>query len=125
MDVYSIITERTNREAGAGHDPVAQAVAEHRSAAQPRIEEGLSRRECLVAPAQGCKSPYWATIWQINEFGGHVRKGEKASPVVFRLIYMDGFEVNSNGEEREPEHEQPEGQGRRRVCPTLLFSFQY
>jgi antirestriction protein ArdC len=88
---------------------MAQAVAEHRRAAQPRLEETLSRDQRLVAHGA---SPYWATIRQINELGGSVRKGEKATPVVFWRIYVDGAEVKAG--EPEPEAQEMEGQGRRR-----------
>jgi antirestriction protein ArdC len=49
---------------------------------------------------------------QINELGGQVRKGEKATPVVFWRIYVDGVEVKAG--EPEPEAQEAEGQGRRR-----------
>jgi len=35
--------------------------------------------------SQGYESPLWLTFKQANEFGGTVRKGEKATPVVFWL----------------------------------------
>jgi antirestriction protein ArdC len=62
--------------------------------------------------AQGYTSPYWATIRQINELSGHIRKGEKATPVVFWRIYVDGVEAKAG--DPEPETQEAEGQGRRR-----------
>ncbi len=51
---------------------------------------------------------------QINELGGSVCKGEKATPVVFWRIYVDGVEVKANGDKQEPQHEHSEEQGNRR-----------
>jgi antirestriction protein ArdC len=65
--------------------------------------------------AQGYTSPYWATIREINGLGGQVRKGEKATPVVFWRIYVDSVELKVNGDRYEPEQEQREGQGRLRL----------
>lgn len=36
--------------------------------------------------AAGYSSPYWLTFKQATERGGHVKKGEKATPVVFWKI---------------------------------------
>jgi antirestriction protein ArdC len=62
--------------------------------------------------AAGYTSPYWATIRQVNELGGHIRKGEKATPVVFWRVYVDGIEAKAG--EPEPDGQEAEGQGRRR-----------
>lgn len=72
---------------------------------------------------QGYASPYWATIPQINELGGSVRRAEKSKRVVFWRIYVDGVEVNAG----EQEHQIPEaeGQEQRPVCSALFFSFQH
>ena len=37
----------------------------------------------LLTGMQGYKSPYWLTYNQAKEMGGQVRKGEKATPIVF------------------------------------------
>lgn len=42
-------------------------------------------------------SPYWMTFQQANELGGHVRKGEKATPVVY-ANKVTKEETNSEGE---------------------------
>ena len=73
--------------------------------------------------AQGYTSPYWATIRQINQLGGQVRKAEKSTPAVFWKIYVDGIEVTAG----EPE---PEGQGGERArhappCAALLCNLQH
>lgn len=33
--------------------------------------------------AKGYKSPYWLTVKQSNELGGHIRKGEKGTPILW------------------------------------------
>ena len=37
----------------------------------------------LMLMASDFESPFWLTFRQANELGGHIRKGEKATPVVF------------------------------------------
>jgi len=49
-----------------------------------------------------------------NKLGGQVRKEEKSTPIVFWRIYVGGVEVESIGDQHEPEHEQEERQGGRR-----------
>jgi antirestriction protein ArdC len=50
----------------------------------------------------GCQeysSPYWMTFKQVQDKGGHVRKGEKSCPVIFwKWLDRTGMEV-SDGEE--------------------------
>jgi antirestriction protein ArdC len=59
--------------------------------------------------AQGYTSPYWATIRQINELGGQVRKAEKSTPAVSGKVYVEGVEVKGG----EPEPEGGGGEGAR------------
>ena len=47
----------------------------------------------------GCSqydSPYWLTYKQATERGGHVRKGEKATPVIFWKLYEKEDEDGEN-----------------------------
>src|SRR5262249_28553197 len=46
----------------------------------------------------GYSSPYWLTYRQAQEIGGHVRKGEHGSPVVF-WKFVDRREEGQDGEE--------------------------
>src|SRR5262245_9168960 len=44
-----------------------------------------------VLGSMGYASPYWLTFKQAKEIGGHVRKGEQGSPVVFwKWLEKDG-----------------------------------
>lgn len=52
------------------------------------------------AEMQGFTSPYWLTFKQAVALGGHVRKGEKGSPVVYASTF-DKTETNSQGEDVE------------------------
>src|SRR5690348_8578878 len=63
----------------------------------------LSVYSCINLPG----TLYWATMRQINELGGSVRKTEKSTPVVFWRIYVDGIEVNAG----EQEAQTPEAEG--------------
>lgn len=112
MDVYSIITERIIEKLEAGtvpwHKPW-RSVGAPRNLVSKKYYRGVN---VWLLTAQGYTSPYWATMRQINELGGQVRKGEKATPVVFWRIYVDGIEVKAG--EPEPEFQEGEGQGRRR-----------
>jgi antirestriction protein ArdC len=112
MDVYSIITERIIEKLEQGtvpwHKPW-RSIGAPRNLVSKKVYRGVN---VWLLTAQGYTSPYWATIRQINELGGHVRKGEKATPVVFWRIYVDGVEAKAG--EPEPETQEAEGQGRRR-----------
>jgi len=114
MDVYSIVTERIIEKLEAGtipwHKPW-RSIGAPQNLVSKKSYRGIN---VWLLTMQGYISPYWATLRQINELGGRVRKGEKSTPVVFWRIYLDGVEVRANSDQHEPEHEQEEGQGRRR-----------
>ena len=54
------------------------------------------------AELQGFVSPFWLTFQQAKELGGHVRKGEHGSPVVYASTFKK-TETNDAGEESEAE----------------------
>src|SRR5207244_892740 len=112
MDVYQVITDRIIEKLEAGTIPWHKAwrsIGAPRNLVSKKLYRGVN---VWLLTMQGYTSPYWATIRQINELGGCVRKGEKAAPVVFWRIYVDGVEVKAG--EPEPELQEPEGQARRR-----------
>lgn len=53
-----------------------------------------------AAEEQGFACPYWLTFRQAKELGGHVRKGEKGSPVVYASTFKRN-EQNESGEDVE------------------------
>jgi antirestriction protein ArdC len=120
MDVYAVITERIIEKLEAGcvpwHKPW-RSVGAPRNLVSKNVYRGVN---VWLLTAQGYTSPYWATIRQINELGGQVRKGEKSTPVVFWRIYVDGVEVKVGGE---PEAQETEGQGRRRFVLRYFSVF--
>jgi len=114
MDVYSIVTERIIEKLEAGtipwHKPW-RSIGAPQNLVSKKSYRGIN---VWLLTMQGYISPYWATLRQINELGGRVRKGEKSTPVVFWRVYVDGVEVRANSDQHDPEREQEEGQGRRR-----------
>lgn len=52
------------------------------------------------AEEQGFNCPFWLTFNQATELGGHVKKGERGSPVVFASTFKKS-ETQDDGEETE------------------------
>ncbi len=121
MDVYSIITQRIIEKLEAGcipwHKPW-RSIGAPRNLASKKRYRGIN---VWLLTVQGYTSPHWATIRQINALGGSVRKGEKATPVVFWRIYVDGVEVKAG--EPEPEGQETEGRGKRRFVLRYYSAF--
>ena len=114
MDVFQIITERIIEKLESGtvpwHKPW-RSIGAPRNFVSKKLYRGIN---IWLLTTRGYTSPYWATIRQINELSGRVRKGEKPTPVVYWRVYVDGVEVKANSDQHEPEHEQEESQGRLR-----------
>jgi antirestriction protein ArdC len=85
-NVYEIITDRIVKQLEAGTAPW------HKPWSVPG-QDGLPRNllsghpyrgiNVWILASSGYASPYWLTLRQANELGGHVRRGEKGMPVVF------------------------------------------
>ena len=121
MDVYQMITDRIIEKLEADTIPWHQpwrSIGAPRNLVSKKLYRGVN---VWLLTAQGYTSPYWATIRQINELGGQVRKGEKSTPLVFWKIYADGVEVKTG--EPEPESETPQDQGKRRFVLRYYSSF--
>src|SRR6266851_2543963 len=83
MDVYGIITEKIINLLEQGAVPWRR----------PWTANGLPRNLVSKKPYRGINhfllsaskyvSPFWLTMRQANELGGHVRKGEESTIVVF------------------------------------------
>ncbi|MDA2929984.1 ArdC family protein [Acidobacteria bacterium AH-259-O06] len=64
----------------------------------------VSKREyrginVFMLGCMGYANPYWLTFKQAKALGGHVRRGEKSTPVVFWKVYeQDTGEVTEDGE---------------------------
>jgi antirestriction protein ArdC len=55
----------------------------------------------VAATAQGFAAPIWTTFRQAVEWGAHVRKGEKGSPVVYASTLTRTEADDDTGEELE------------------------
>ena len=83
MDIYAIVTEKIINLLESGVIPWRR----------PWTSTGLPRNLVSKKPYRGVNffllsaskyvSPFWLTIRQANELGGHVRKGEESTVVVF------------------------------------------
>ena len=86
MDVYEIVTEKIINLLENGVVPWRR----------PWTSTGLPRNLISKKPYRGVNvfllsaskyvSPFWLTMRQANELGGHIRKGEKSTAVVFWKI---------------------------------------
>ncbi len=61
---------------------MAQTVDRRRLAAQCREQEAISRNHFLLSASKYVQ-PYWPTMRQANELGGHVCGGEQSTIIVF------------------------------------------
>lgn len=108
MDVYGIVTEKII-------NLLEQDIVPWR---RPWTSTGLPRNLINKKPYRGINhflisaskfvSPFWLTMRQANELGGHVRKGEESTVVVFWKV----DDVKENGEDADQEAAEP--QSRRR-----------
>lgn len=81
--VYQVVTDRILDLLNQGVIPWRRpwvAVGAPRNLVTGREYRGFN---VFMLAAQGYRSPFWATFKQIQERGGHVRKGERSTPVVF------------------------------------------
>src|SRR6202795_3196348 len=86
MDIYEIVTEKIINLLEQGTVPWRR----------PWTSSGLPRNLVSKKPYRGVNffllsaskyvSPFWLTMHQANELGGHVRKGEESTAVVFWKI---------------------------------------
>jgi antirestriction protein ArdC len=108
MDIYAIVTEKIINLLESGVIPWRR----------PWTSTGLPRNLVSKKPYRGVNffllsaskyvSPFWLTIRQANELGGHVRKGEESTVVVFWKV--DDAKQNTE----DLDNEQTDGKTRRR-----------
>lgn len=93
--VYDIITEKITNALESGTIPWRQtwtsAATMPRNAATARPYRGVNT---LLLTLTGHNSPLWATMRQINQMSGRIRKGERSTLVVFwkmrKVEHVDG-----------------------------------
>lgn len=98
-NVYEIITERIVALLEKGVIPWQQPWAT--SAGDGMAINLVSKKpyrgiNAFLLPAMGFASPYWLSFKQAQDLGGHVRKGEKATPIVF----WKWLDVEDDGEKK-------------------------
>src|SRR5262249_37938096 len=98
--VYQVITDRVIALLQQGTIPWQKPWQGAELAPQNLVSRKAYRGvNVFLLHAMSYTSPYWLTFKQAQELGGHVRKGEKACPVVF----WKWLEVEREGErERVP-----------------------
>ena len=83
-DVYALITDRILNRLEAGIVPWQKPWAGGNQSPRNLISRKKYRGvNTFLLHAMCYASPYWVTFKQAKELGGNVRKGEKATPVVF------------------------------------------
>jgi antirestriction protein ArdC len=85
-NVYEIITDRILKQLEAGTAPWHKPWQTKGPNGLPRnLVSGHPYRgiNVWILASSGYASPYWLTFRQATELGGHVRSGQKGSPVVF------------------------------------------
>lgn len=93
MNVAEIITAKIIEKLEQGIIPWRKP---WKSLGAPRSFDGHNYRgsNLLLTTMAPYRDPRWITIKRLNELGGHVKKGEHATPV----IYWDWLEVEKEGE---------------------------
>ena len=111
VDVYTRVTNKIVEELSQGTRPWLKPWnAEHAAGriTRPLRHSGQPYKGINIlmlwasAELQGFVSPFWLTFQQAKELGGHVRKGEHGSPVVYASTFKK-TETNDAGEESEAE----------------------
>ena len=84
MSVYDLVTARILQQLENGvppwRKPWGGPMRTPRNLTTQKPYRGIN---VFLLACQGYDSPFWLTYKQAQEIGGHVRKGEKSSPVVF------------------------------------------
>ena len=89
LDIYQTVTDRILEMLDKGTVPWRQPIRNAGGGWPRNIESGRPYRGInvfllsMTAWVQGYTSSYWTTFRQVDKAGGHVRKGEKSTMVVF------------------------------------------
>ena len=115
VSVYERVAERVSELLQQGvvpwQKPWSVKVGRPRNGKTGRYYRGLN---VFMLSACGYDSPWWFTPKQINELGGHIRKGEKVSWVqLWKLWLPKGSDVDASVIEDEAEIEGSDGRRRK------------
>lgn len=101
VNVYEVITNRIIEALEKGVVPWRQP---WRSGAPKNLLSGNAYSgvnafilAAASAVGSGCKSEYWLTANQAKEKGGHVRKGERGTPIVFWKRFQNKDDKEARG----------------------------
>jgi antirestriction protein ArdC len=107
MDIYAIVTEKIINLLESGVVPWRRpwtSTGQPRNLVSKKPYRGIN---FFLLSASKYVSPFWLTIRQANELGGHVRKGEESTVVVF-------WKVDDAKHGTEDDNEETDGKTRRR-----------
>jgi len=97
-NVYEVITDRIVEKLEQGvvpwQKPWNSTVGMPRNLLSQKAYRGIN---VWVLASAGYSSPYWLTFRQAQEIGGHVKRGEHGSPVVF-WKWLEKSEETQDGE---------------------------
>lgn len=112
IDSYEVITNAIIAQMERGnipwHKPWSGSDANApRNPITKTVYSGINHFMLSCAPYT---SPYWVTFAQAKDKGGHVRKGEKHTPVIWWFIVkydVDGNPINKNDKKTKVHSSQP------------------
>jgi len=105
-DVYQIVTDRILELLDKGTVPWRKpwqggAVCQPKNLVSKKPYRGINIFLLgITATSTGYRSPYWLTYKQATDLGGHVRKGEKSTLVVFWKINQKIETDNETGDKK-------------------------
>ena len=104
MDVYQIITDRLLAILEQGTVPWRKPwnYGSERGPLNLVSKRHYQGINCFLLACTQYGSPYWLTFRQAQQLGGNVRKGEKASPVIFWKIYEKADSQADDSKKRLP-----------------------
>jgi antirestriction protein ArdC len=83
-DIYQIITERFIEQLKKGTVPWQKPWAGVQNIVSKKPYRGINS---LILGGSEFLSPYWLTFKQAHDLGGNIKKGEKATPVIYYKLF--------------------------------------
>jgi len=83
-DIYQIITERFIDQLKKGTVPWQKPWAGVQNIVSKKPYRGINS---LILGGSEFQSPYWLTFKQAHDLGGNIKKGEKATPVIYYKLF--------------------------------------
>ena len=120
-DLYREVTDRVVRALEEGVGPWVrpwQVAGRHKNAVTGRFYRGVNVLLLNIAMlTKGYSTPLWLTYREARQVGGHIRKGEHGTTVVFWKI----VEVEEKDEAGRPVIDPETGEVKRRSVPFLRY----